>query len=62
MAIANAVERGAYVFVYNEKGAQILMLPGELHGYTSSTISIRRGAYIFTFNERGAQTGMTPAR
>jgi hypothetical protein len=68
MAIANVVQRGSYVFVYDEHGRQICSLstgsrPGDgLTGYTSSTFNIKRGAFIFTYDEKGRQIATTPAR
>lgn len=68
MAISNAVQRGAYVYVYDEKGRQMFTLPAGygpndgMTGYTSGTINIRRGNYIYTYDDRGRQTYTTPAR
>lgn len=68
MAIGNAVQRGGFVYVYNEKGSQIACLPAGsgpnegLKGYTGSTVNIQRGAFIYIYNEKGSQTGCVPAR
>jgi hypothetical protein len=68
MAIATAVERGAFVYVYDEKGRQILTIstgnkPADgLTGYTSSTVSVRRGGFIYTYNEKGGQISTHTAR
>ena len=64
LAIGSAVQRGSYVYVYDEKGRQIASVPaGEsLQGYTGSTVSVRRGSYIYTYDERGRQVSSTPAR
>lgn len=68
MAIGSAVQRGSYVFVYDESGRHVFSLPAGtgpkdgLHGYTGATISVRRGAYIFTYDNRGRQISSTPAR
>ena len=68
MAIGNVVERGTYVYVYDEKGRQLSAIASGggpkdgLVGYTSSTVNIRRGAYIFSYDERGRQISSTPAR
>ena len=68
MAIANAVQRGSIVYVYNEKNQQIFMQPAGsgpndgLKDYTSSTVNIQRGSIIYTYNEKGQQIGMQPAR
>jgi len=68
MAIANVVERGAFIYVYDASGTTLCMLqsgsgPNEgLKGYTSSTVNIRRGAFIFTYDEKGRQLTMTSAQ
>lgn len=68
MAIGNAVQRGSFIYVYDEKGHQIAMIAGGpgpndgLTSYTSSTVNVRRNAFIYTYKERGQQIGMTPAR
>ena len=59
MAIGNAVQRGAYVYVCNEKGRHLYLQPvgsgpqDGLVGYTSGTVDIRHGSYIDTFDEKG---------
>lgn len=68
MAIGNAVQRGSFVYIYDEKGRQIGSVPAGsgkddgLKGYTSSTVNVRRGSFIYTHDERGRQTSSTPAR
>jgi hypothetical protein len=64
MAIANAIQKGSTVFMYDEKGRQLgQVAAGDgIHGYTSSSVSIRKGATIFIYNEKGQQTGQTQAR
>jgi hypothetical protein len=68
MAIGSAVQRGAWVHVYDEKGRQTAMLsagsgPGDgLHGYTGATVSIRRSPSLYTYDERGRQISTAPAR
>ena len=67
MPIANAVQRGSLVYVYNEKNNQIFTQPAGngpndgLKGYTGSSINIKRGSTIYTYNEKGQQTGTTSA-
>jgi hypothetical protein len=59
MSIANAVQKGALVFVYDERGRTLYSKsvgsqPGSgLLGFTSSTVSIRNGTLVFTYNEKG---------
>lgn len=68
MAIGNAVQRGNYVYVYDERGRQLSALPAGsgpedgLKGYTGATVSVRRGSFIYTYDERGRQVSATPAR
>ncbi len=68
MAIGNAVQRGAFVHVYDEKGRQLRTLaagsgPNDgLAGYTGAAVSIRRGSFIYTYDEQGRQVSTVPAR
>ena len=64
MAIGSAVQRGSFVYVYDEKGRQLATVPaGEgMQGYTGSTVSVKRGAFVHTFDERGRQISTIPAR
>jgi hypothetical protein len=55
MAISTAVQRGSWVYVYNEHGSQITTLSGQLYGFTGSTVSIRRDNWIYVFDEHGHQ-------
>lgn len=68
MAIGSAVQKGAFVYIYDEKGKQIGTVPAGsgkddgLKGYTATTVSVRRGAFIYIYDEKGRQKGTTPAR
>ena len=68
MPIGNAIQKGGFVYVYDEKGHQIAALsagshPGDgLTGYTSSTVNIKKGAFIYTYDERGRQTSTKAAK
>lgn len=68
MAIGSAVQRGAWVYVYDEKGRQTATLPAGggpqdgLHGYTGVTVSVRRGSWLYTHDEKGRQLSTAPAR
>ena len=59
MAIGSAVQRGALIYLYDEKGRRLTsLLAGRgpkdgLQGYTSSTVSERRGSLIYPYDERG---------
>lgn len=67
MAIGNVVQRGSTVYVYDEKGRQLIALlagagPRDgLKGYTGTTVNIRSGVMMYTFNERGQPISATPA-
>lgn len=59
MAIGNAVQRGSFVYVQNEKNRQISTIAAGsgkddgLKGYTGSIVNVRRGAFIYTYDEKG---------
>ena len=65
MAIGNAIQKGSFVYIYDEKGNQLASLhvgsgPQDgLTGYTSSTVNVRRGSFIYTYNEKGNQISST---
>ena len=67
MPIANAVKRGSMIYVYNEKGQQLFVVPAGnpqlnegLKGYTGGSVNVQRGSFIYTYNENGQQIGMCP--
>lgn len=68
MAIANAVQRGQLVYVYNEKNTVTATLPAGngvgdgLKGYTGSRVNIQRNNLIYSYDERGSVMGTMPAR
>ena len=68
MAIGNAVQRGSFVYVYDEKGKQLFTKSAGrgkddgLKGYTGTTVNIRVGSFIYTYDEKGRQTSTTSAR
>jgi hypothetical protein len=68
MPIATAIKRGSFVYVYDEKGRQILTISAGskpedgLTGYTSTTVSVRRGGFIYTYNDKGRQISTHSAR
>ncbi|MBP5237615.1 MAG: hypothetical protein ILO64_01405 [Clostridia bacterium] len=53
--IMSAIQKGNYVYVYNEKNLQIGCRNGTLVGYTSSSVSVKQGAYVYTYNEKMLQ-------
>ena len=68
MAIGNAVQRGGWVHVYDEKGKKLTAIDAGnrkddgLKGYTSTTVNIRRGNWIYTYDEKGRKLNSTAAR
>ena len=67
MAIANAVQRGNMVYVYNEKGSLICSIASGsgpnngLKGYTGSSVNIQKGNMVYMYNEKGSITHTVPA-
>ncbi len=59
MTISNAVQKGSYVYVYDERGRNLFEKPAGsgpkdgLVGFTGTSISIRRGSKIYTYDVRG---------
>jgi hypothetical protein len=59
MAIANALQKGLTIYVYDECGRTLFTKilgsqPADgLQGYTSSTVSIKLGLMICTYDEKG---------
>jgi hypothetical protein len=53
--IQTAVQKGNFVYVYNEKGIQIFSKSGTLHGFTASSVSVKIGNFIYVYNEKGNQ-------
>ena len=66
MAIGNAIQRGSYVYIYDENNRQTGSVPAGsgpndgLKGYTSSQVNVQRGSYIYSHDERGRQIGSKP--
>lgn len=50
--IVTAIQKGNTVYVYGEGNRLLFSQYGELHGYTSSSVSIKKGNAIYTYNER----------
>lgn len=53
--IITAVQKGNFVYVYGTGNRTLFSKIGELHGYTSNSVSIKKGNLIYTYNERGIQ-------
>jgi|LakMenEpi03Aug12_release.lakeMendotaPanAssembly.Ray.scaffolds.fasta_scaffold5646591_1 hypothetical protein len=63
MAIANAVQQGAWGYVYNETTQQLFTQSAGsghhdgLKGYSSDSVTIHRGSWLYSTNDYGQQTG-----
>lgn len=57
MAIGMAQQKGDWVYVYDENNHYLWSRTGELHGYTSSTVTIKQSGWLFMYNEKNIQTG-----
>ena len=55
MAISTAIQKGNWVYVYNEKNSQSACINGELMGFTSTTVTVKRGNFAYVFDEKGSQ-------
>ncbi len=55
VVISTAVQHEDRVDIYNERNILVGSHLGQLHGYTSSTVSIRRGSMIDTYDDNGVQ-------
>lgn len=58
MAIGKVEDKGAFIYVYDEKGRSLCTIStngGKLKGYTDSTVSIQKGGFTYTYNEKGQQ-------
>ena len=62
MPITNVIQRGNACHVYNEKNSNIFTIPGELMGYTSTTVNVKRQHSIYTYNEKNQQIACRPAQ
>ena len=62
MPIANAVQRGSSIIIYDDKGRIIGSVPAYdgLHGFTAVSVTVRSGSSILIYNEKGRLTGSTP--
>jgi len=50
---STAVQRGSWVFVYDEDGYQSFSVYGTLVGYTSNNVSVKRKNYVYTYANDG---------
>lgn len=61
MPIAIAVQKGRFVYVHDERNRSLFKKGGELHGYTSASVSVKSGSWIHTYDEKGRKIGSTKA-
>ena len=69
MAIGNAIQKGSFIYVYDEKGRQLASIAAGnaakgdgLTGYTSTTVNVKRGSFIYTYDAKGRQISARSAR
>lgn len=60
MSIGNAIQKGQFVVIYDDKGHEIASVylgssGDSLKGYTSSTVNVKKGPFIITYNEKGQE-------
>lgn len=53
--ISVAVQKGSFVYVYDEKNHQLFSKSGTLVGYTGSSVSVKSGSFVYTYDDRGRQ-------
>lgn len=52
-----AVQKGNLVYVYGNGNHLLFTKPGELYGYTSTTVSIKNAGLIYIYNDKGNHIG-----
>jgi hypothetical protein len=60
--IAVAEERHGRVFARDDRGRLLFDRPGQLHGYTGSTLTVRRNNFLFGYDVNGRHTFTRPNR
>lgn len=67
MAIGNVVQRGQFIYVYNENNKSMGAIPAGngpndgLKGYTSSQVNVQHGSFIYSYNEKCQKVGAISA-
>ena len=65
MAIGSTIQSGTTVYVYDERGSTLALIPvspdpGDgLKGYTSKTVTVQQGKSLYTYDERGNPLAIT---
>ncbi len=67
MAIGNVVQRGPFIYIFNENNKQTGAVPAGngakdgLKGYTSSRVNIQHGSFIYSYDEKCQPLSAIPA-
>lgn len=68
MSIANAVQRGRMIYVYNERNQILCSIPvgngpsDGLKGYTQGQVNVQRGWMIYSYDSKGRLVASVSAR
>ena len=57
MPIGMAQQQGNMVRVFDEKNRHLFSKSGELHGYTSTTVTVKEGSSLRMYDEKGRHVG-----
>lgn len=60
MGIATAVQKGSFIYMYDEKGKQLGIAAagsGKFVGYSATFVCVQKGSFVYTYNEKGSQIG-----
>ena len=61
--ISTAIQKGNFIYIYNEKNSQCGNISGgQLVGFTSTTVSVQKGGFIYVYDEKGHQKSCHSAR
>jgi hypothetical protein len=52
--IGTAIEKSGSVYVYDDGNRHMFTTGGSLHGFTSSTVSVKRSGYIYIYDVNGS--------
>lgn len=50
--IETCVQKGASVYVYGSGNHLLFTVGGELHGFTSNTVSVKKGSTVYTYDAK----------
>ena len=60
--ITTAIQKGEFVYAYDERNSTLFSRQGVLLGYTSGTVTIKRGGFVTTYNEKGNSISTVASR